>query len=398
MMAASREGELMATAAATSDLNGAIRALDPMIRAHADAAEAEREVPRAVIDAMREARLFDMVLPRSLGGGETDVITMMRVIETASVADGATGWTLGIGAGTTSVAAYLRDDVAREMFAPGVIWGGPIAPSGRAVIAEGGYRVTGRWSFASGCQHCDWLVAGTLVFDGDKRRVTDAGAPDFRLATFPVSDVEIIDTWRTTGLRGTGSHDIAVKDVFVPFDRTVAIAADRPVQEGALYRFPIFSLLAYTIAPVATGMARRALDEFTALSETKKPVFSGSTLRDRAIVQYEIAQAEARLRSARAFMYEAAAEAWDVVSAGNKLTIRDKATLRLSAAHAAIESAKVIDTAYTLAGSSSVYDGSILQRLFRDVHTATQHVSLNAANYETAGRVLLGLDPNTPML
>lgn len=386
------------TTTAAPDLLAAIRELDPMIRAHADAAEAEREVPAAVIDAMREARLFDMVLPQSLGGIETDITTMIRAIEGASIADGATGWALGIGAGTSVVSAYLPPEIARTMFAPGVIWGGPIAPNGHAAVVDGGYRVTGRWPFASGCQHCGWLVAGSMVYDGDNLKMNDAGAPDYRLVCVPAGDAEIIDTWRTTGLRGTGSHDIALNDVFVPAERTIGIAADRPVNDGPLYRFPIFSFLAFTVAPVATGVARRALDEFATLAERKRPVFSGSPLRERSTVQADIARAEATLRSARAFMYDSVAEAWDTVASGGRIDTHGRAVLRLAAAHATLESAKVIDTAYTLAGSSSVYDGSVIQRCFRDVHTATQHVSLNAANYETTGRVLLGLPPNSPLL
>ena len=388
----------MTTTATATDIIASAQALGPVVRAGADATEAGRKLDPGVFHALSEARMFDLVLPRALGGLEVDITTMMRVIEEVSIADGATGWCVGIGVGTSVISGTLPDNVAREIFAPGVVTGGPVAPLGRATPVEGGYRVTGRWPFASGIDHCAWAVGGSIVLEGDAPRMLAPGAPDWRLMLFPKADIEVVDTWRVSGLSGTGSHDIAVKDVFVPEERSIALGVQKPVQTGPLYRFPIFGFLALSIAPVATGIARRAIDELVELAQTKVPTGGRSGLRERAVAQYEIAQAEAELRSCRAFMYEAAAEVWDALLAGGRPDIKQRALLRLACAHATNASARAVDIAYRLGGGSAIYQTSVLQRQFRDIHAATQHILSSSMNYELAGRVLFGLDPGTPAL
>lgn len=385
----------MTTITAPADLIQRARDLAPAVRAAADETERGRRVPQHLLQLLIDARLFDIVLPQSLGGLEVDILTMMRIIEEISIADGATGWTVGIGAGTSILAAFLAEDVARAIYTPGTITGGPVAPMGRATPVDGGYRVTGRWPFASGSEHCAWLAAGSLVFDGDAPRMIANGIPDWRMMLFPAADIEIIDTWNVSGLRGTGSHDIAVKDAFVPAERSIGLGVDAPNHAGPLYRFPIFAFLAMSIATVGTGIARRAIDDFITLAQTKRSTGASVPLRERATVQSEVAQAEATLRSARAFLYETVAEVWEHIVAGNSATIEQRALMRLAAAHATISSARAVDMMYTLGGGSAIYETSTLQREFRDIHTATQHVILNAANYELTGQILLGLKPTT---
>ncbi len=375
------------------DAVAAVRALVPEIRAAANETERNRRPSPEIIQKLVDARLFDLIKPRSIGGGESDVITMMRVIEEAAIGDASVGWCLGIGLGTSIMSSSVSEDVAREIFAPGLIAGGAFAPTGRATAVEGGFRVTGRWQFASGSPHCSWFGAGSLVFDGDQPRMAAPGMPDWRMPIFPRSDVEIIDTWHTGGMRGTGSHDIAVKDIFVPEERVVRMGAGEPVQSGPLYRYPIIGFLALTIAPVATAIARHAIDEVIALAQKKVALSTQATVRDRAVPQHQIAEAEAELRAARAFMYEAAEEAWDTVAAGDPASIEQRAMVRLSCVHATMASVKATDIAYRLGGGTAVYETSVLQRLMRDVHTITQHVQLSPNNYEPVGRVLMGLDP-----
>ena len=388
----------MAIASTEPDIIAAARSLAPAVRESADETERLRHLAPGILQQLRDARLFDLVLPRKFGGLEVDIITMMRVIEDVSEADGSTGWNVGIGNGTTIVSAALDEDVAREIFAPGNIWGGPVAPMGRAKRVDGGYRVTGRWQFASGCNHCSWLVGGSLVLEGDAPKMLPNGMPEWRLMTFPKEDVEIIDTWNVSGLRGTGSHDIAVHDAFVPDNRSMGIAADRPVQPGPLYRYPIFGFLALSVAPVATGIARRAIDELIALAQKKTPVGSRGSLRERGPVQQDIALAEAELRSGRGFMYETAQQIWDLCVAGEKVPDEQRAMLRLASAHAVATSARAVDIAYRLGGGTSLYETSVLQRCFRDVHAATQHIVLGYANYELAGQVMLGMPAATMAL
>ncbi|MDP9238211.1 MAG: acyl-CoA dehydrogenase family protein [Chloroflexota bacterium] len=372
--------------------------LAPTVREFADEAERGRQCPPKLVEILHEHRMFDMILPEKYGGLEVDMMTMVRVLEELAVADGSTSWVVGIGCGTSIISAYMPETTARDVFRKGVVTGGAMAPNGRATPVDGGFRVSGRWPFASGSTHCSWLVGGTLIFDGDQPRMVSAGMPDWRTMVFPTSEVEIIDTWHVSGLRGTGSRDMAVKDVFVPDDRAIGFMSSKPYVDGPMYRFPILGFLALSIAPIPLGIARRALDELAELAGSKMPMGSMSKLRDRAVTQYELAQAEAKLRSARAWLYELTEEIWDKVVAGDEATMHDRAMLRAACAHAAIESARAVDTAYTLGGGTALYETSVLQRCLRDAHAATQHVMLAPANYEVAGRVLLGLAPSSPMV
>src|SRR5262245_5305098 len=209
----------------------AVHALAPRIRAAADDIEASRRVPEALVQALADLGVFRLCVPRGLGGLEAHPSELADVIATIAAADGSTGWCAAIGATTGVVAAYLAEPVAREIYAdPRVVTGGVYAPRGTAVPASGGWRVSGRWPFASGSEHCRWLVGGCVVRDG--------GAPRARLMLFPASEARILDTWHVAGLRGTGSHDMTVEDVFVPAERSVSIVDDRPRAQGPLYAFP----------------------------------------------------------------------------------------------------------------------------------------------------------------
>ena len=375
----------------------ASRALQPAIRAAADESERERRPSHAIIQQLIDAQLFDLIKPKSIGGAETDIITMMRVIEEAAIGDASIGWCLGIGLGTSIMSGAVSETVAREVFARGTIQGGAFTPTGRGTPAEGGLRVTGRWQFVSGSPHCSWLTAGTLVFDGDRPRMLSEAMPDWRMPLFPRADVELLDTWHTGGMRGTGSHDIAVKDLFVPDDHIVRMGGEERVQHGTLYRYPIIGFLSLTIAPVATAIARHAIDEVVELAQKKVALTTQKPVRERSVPQHQIAQAEAELRAGRAFMYEAAEEAWDTLERGDPVSMHQRAMIRLGCVHATMASVKATDIAFQLGGGSAVYETSVLQRLSRDVHTIPQHVQLSANNYEPVGRVIFGLDPGSAL-
>jgi len=383
--------------AVTADLLQIARSLQPLIREHADEMERIRYLPLPLVEAFHAHRLFDLSLPRALGGLEVDVVTLVRVLEELAYADGSAAWAVGIGCGTSIIAGLLPQATAREIFRRGVVSGGAMAPNGRGVPVEGGYRVTGRWPFASGCTHCQWLVGGTLVLDGEQPRVVN-GMPDWRTMVFPIDEVEIIDTWHVSGLRGTGSRDMAVHEVFVPEERAISFFTSRPWCDGPLQRFPGLSFLALTVAPIPMGLARRAIDELAELAKTKVPLGSASALKDRQHAQYEIAKAEAIVRSARAWLYEVTEELWEKSVRGDEVTVRDRATLRAACGHAALESSRAIDMAYTLGGGTALYETSVLQRCLRDAHAATQHIMLAPGNYEPLGRMLFGLQPASPVL
>jgi len=373
-------------------------ALAPRIRVAAERIETDRRLPPELVQALREAGLFRMAVPRRFGGGEVDAATMVRTIEAVAQADASAGWCVMIGATSGLVSAYLSDAAATEIYRPEAITGGVFAPFGKAVAVDGGFRVTGRWPFASGCQHCDWLMGGCVVVDGGTLRLLPSGAPDSRMMLVPARDAEIIDTWAVSGLRGTGSHDVAVRDLFVPHARSASLLTDRPRQPGALYVFPVFGLLAVGIAGVALGIARRAIDELVDLAKGKTPTGSRKRLGDRGVVQMQVAQAEAALRAARALLFEAVAETWDAARAQGEIAVRQRALLRLAATHATTSAVQAVDMMYTAGGGTSIYAGSPLQRCFRDIHVVTQHMMVATPTYELTGRLFLGLDADTSML
>ncbi len=337
-----------------------------------------------------------MAVPRALGGGEVAATELLAAIEEVARADGSTGWVVMIGATSGLVSAYLPDAAARELYGdPLTVTGGVFAPRGRATAVDGGWRVTGRWPFASGCEHCAWLMGGCAVTDGDGPRLLANGAADPVMMLVPAADARIIDTWTVAGLCGTGSHDFQVEDVFVPADRAVSLVSDRPRHAGSLYRMPAFGLLAVSVAAVALGIARRAIDELVGLARTKTPTGSRRPLADRGTVQADVARAEATVRAARAFLHEAVS---DAERGTDELRTPQRTALRLAATHAATSAAAAVDLMYNAGGATAIYSSSALQRCFRDVHTATQHVMVSPATGELTGRLLLGLPADTTML
>ncbi|MEW6273014.1 MAG: acyl-CoA dehydrogenase family protein [Thermodesulfobacteriota bacterium] len=390
----------MSSAAAVGSPLAAARSLAGAIAAAADGIESARRVPPALAGELARAGLFRMLVPRELGGLEVEPLVMVDAIELVARADGSTGWTVAIGATTGLVAAYLPDAAAHEVFArdPDVVAGGVFHPRGRAELVDGGYRVTGRWPLASGCQQCGWLVGGCLLFADGKPRLRDDGLPEPRMMLFPASEARIVDTWHVSGLRGTGSHDVEVEGLFVPRERSVWFSTDAPRRGGPLYAFPVFGLLALGIAAVALGIARGAIDDLTALATAKVPTGSRRRLAERGATQAEIGRAEATLGAARAYVRETVREVWDAVRGGEPMRLEQRARLRLAATQAVRDAAGVVDAMYDAGGVSSIYASSTLQRRFRDVHVATQHVLVAPPTFELAGRVLLGLPCDTEML
>jgi alkylation response protein AidB-like acyl-CoA dehydrogenase len=305
-----------------------------------------------------------------------------------------------IGATSGLIYAYLDPGVAQDIVQadPSFCTGGVFAPSGRAVPANGGWNVSGRWAFASGCQHSTWLGLGVVMMDGSDVRTLSNGAPDIRGVLVPASDIEILDTWDVSGLRGTGSHDVVARDVFVPEERTYRLIGGTPKAEGTLYAFPVFGLLALGVASVALGIARGAIDELVALATHKTPSGSRRRLADRAHVQMEVAQAESELLAAEAFIINELGLTWDEAEEGSRPDIEARARLRLAATYATRTAARVVDRMYEAGGGTSIYAASRLQRAFRDVHAATQHMVVAPATFELAGRVLLGVEVDVSQL
>jgi alkylation response protein AidB-like acyl-CoA dehydrogenase len=352
-----------------------------------------------LIQAMAQAGLFRLWIPRTLGGEEADPMTLARVVEEVSRVDGATGWCVAIGSEYGVFGGYLRADAAREIYGsdPSVITGGAFRPFGKAVVVDGGYQVTGRWPLGSGCQHCAWIVGGCRIFDGDQPRLGPNGMPVTRIMFFRASDCEILDTWHSIGLRGTGSHDYAVADVFVPAARSLSFR-EPPVERGPLYAMPTIALFGAVLAAVPLGIARHAIDILTELAGTKIASRSRRPLREDSTMQADLGRAEALLRSARAFFYETLGETWQVVSAGHALDVKQRAMLWLASTHVAIAAKQATELMFSAGGSASPYTSGGLERCLRDIHAAGQHVTIAPANYEMAGQAFLGADMSATLL
>src|SRR3954452_4436477 len=293
------------------DVVAAARDLASDARARAPETERERRLADGLVEAMADAGLFRLCVPQYAGGVEASAAELVACCEEIARGDGAPAWCIATLGTTGLLAGFFPEESAREVYAsPRSIAGGVVAPRGRAVAVEGGYRVNGRWPFASGCRHADWLLGGCVVEDGGEVRMLANGMPDATLMMARAGEVVIHDTWHVSGLRGTGSHDIEMSDVFVPAERAASLFTDTPVATGPLFAFPLFGLLALCIGGVSLGLARGALDDLAELAAAQKPLGSRRTLAERAVAQTETAQAEAALRSARAFLYEAIGEAW----------------------------------------------------------------------------------------
>ena len=384
----------------TTSLLAAVNDLAPQVRALSDQIESQRRLPQALVDTMADAGLFRMLIPHTLGGLEVDVTTLIRVIEAVAALDGSVGWSTMIGATGGLTSGYLKPAAAQEIYGsdPNVITAGAIAPRGKAVPVENGYHVTGRWPFNSGCQYSTWLMGNCIIGASDTPHLDANGQPEIRMMVFPAAEAEIIDTWSVSGLRGSGSHDIAVHDLFVPQERTTAFGLESPTQPGPLYVFPAFGLLAISVASVALGIARGSMDCLMEVARHKIPTGGRRHLSERPMIQIQVAQAQAQLRAARALLLDVAHETWSLLLKGEAVSLHQRAHIRLAANHAASESAKVVDTMYNTAGSSAIWDSSPLQRAFRDIHVLTQHAVVAQPIYELAGRVLFDLKADASML
>jgi alkylation response protein AidB-like acyl-CoA dehydrogenase len=378
------------------------RLLAPDIAACADEIERNRRLSPALLASLIDGGFFRMLLPRKFSGAELDPLSFGRVIEEFARHDASTAWCLSQASGCSMVAAFLPPETADEIFGrdPRVIVAWGPGQGARAVAVDGGYRVTGQWAFASGGRHATWLGGQCQVFERDltPRRAAD-GATVSRTLLMPASEVAMTDIWHVIGLKGTASDAFAVTDFFVPERRAVARddQSERRYQ-GPLYGFPTNSLYATGFSSVALGIARSTLDAFIHLCRDKSPRGFKGLLRDNAVIQSQVAQAEARLGAARMFLHGSLEEIWEDVERTNRVTIDQRMRIRLAATHAITEATAVVDVIYHAAGTTSVFASSAFERRFRDIHTVTQQIQGRQSHFETVGQFLLGLEPDTAFL
>lgn len=367
----------------------AARSAAPIIREHALDAEQAGRMSATVIDALLERGLFRLWVPEAYGGVEIDLVSALRVYEILSEADGAAGWTVMIGAGAGWFGGFLDPVAATEIFAPAeAVIAGSGAPTGIACPEPGGYRVSGRWSYASGAHHATWFTANCSV---EGRKSADgSGAPLIRSIAVPAAAVRIHETWSVTGMRGTGSDDIEIEDIFVPDTHVFSAFDDAPREAGPLYRVPFATIAELAFAAVALGVARNAMHEFRELARNKRPMGATTALLDDTDVQARYAHAEGAVGSARAFTFDLAAQAWETVSRGDAIDVRDQARIRLAAVDTVHRCAAAIDLLQARAGMSPLHSESVFGRAWQDLHAITQNAVVSAGLYAGVGRELLG--------
>jgi len=375
--------------------------LGPQIRAAGDEMERIRCLPPEIVQAMRDAGVFSMALPRSWGAEELDPMTQLRVIEALALVEGSVGWCAMIGCDGGYITAFLDERVGREMYRDiRVATAATATATGQATPIDGGYRVSGRFPFSSGCQHSEWVWVGCNVTENGKQRISAKGIPETRTCFLKLSEVEILDTWYTTGLRGTGSNDLVVHDVLVPVERTFCFQDPNLVKRpGPLYAFPLM-FIAKGAAP-ALGIARHAIDVVVenAARKPARRMILGETgerakmLRDEVFVQESVARAETLLGSARSYLFDVIGDVWSTLREKRELTGAQQAHFITAYTHTVGACAEAVQLVYKASGGSAVYQSGALDRCLRDILTMNQHLMGSLRTYEMAGRWLLGLEP-----
>jgi alkylation response protein AidB-like acyl-CoA dehydrogenase len=372
------------------------RALAGQLDARAREGERLRTMPSDLVDHLRDAGMFGLASPRSLGGAELPAAEIVRVVEELCRADGSAGWTVLIG-NSTAFLAWLDPAVAASLLAdrPAPISAAVFAPTGQLTRAGDGLRLTGRWSYSSGSAHADLFFGGGLVMAAAGPRMVAGRGPDWRLAVTSASDVTVHDTWDSIGLRGTGSHDVTVDGLAVPVEHTMSPFFEAARHDGPLFRLPFFTLIGVTIAGFSLGVARRALDEMAAVANTKIRPPGPHPIGHDGDVQVAIAHAEGALQAARAFVFEALDVVWDAALSGDVPSDDRRARFLLANQHAMHVAVDAVTTAIGFGGMAALRPEHPLQRCLRDIHAANQHIYFSQAATKRYAKSLLGMEQET---
>ena len=372
-----------------SCLTQRIAALAPLVAAEREAMDRERRLTRPVFQAIAEAGLLRLWLPRAMGGWELSPPDFMAVVEAAAALDGSIGWVVGNGGGMSRAAGYLPEAVARPWFArTDALVVASIGAVGEAVPVDGGYRVSGRWPFASGIHHASLVAPACQVADG-------SGQGPILLCYVPAEHAEIIDNWRVSGLRASGSCDYTLSDVFVPASHTHDLAQPPATQPGLLYRWPARSAFSTTVAVVPLGIARAVLDTFAGELAARTRLGTAVALRDRELIQSEVGRAEVVHAAARALLLSAMNELTAATDAPGERLVRARVMYRSACAHAAESAIRVAQMVSAAAGATSIWEEHPLERQIRDINAAAKHIAMSPNNYVLSGRMCLGLDLGT---
>jgi alkylation response protein AidB-like acyl-CoA dehydrogenase len=377
-----------------------VKKLTSTIREHADRAESEAQMPREVAEAFHEAGLFRILLPRQMGGGLLTIPDSLRLCEEVARTDGSAGWNLAICSGGPLFGHNLSREAFEKIYGdPRGVSAGSLNPmTSQAVAVEGGWRFSGKATYASGAAHASYLIAAAIVLRDGAPQIVN-GFPMMRAGLFPIKHARILNTWFTAGMRGTGSNDCVFEDVFVPDEFTFDwLNARSPWQHGPFANIPLPLQMVGGLVSVVLGTARHALEALNEIAQAKVPAATRSLLRERPIAQTQFEQAEGLLHAARAYFYNCNDEIWRKGVAGESFSLQDRAHARLAVVTAAKLAVQAVDLVADAAGMSSAQTSCPIERCWRDVHTASQHVLMNTARFEVVGRVLFGLDPGSPII
>ena len=358
-----------------------------VVVARSSEADRNRRLPTETVAALADCGAFQLGLPVALGGPGLSPGEVLQRIASLSRLDGAAGWCSMISSTTSTLAAFLSAETAADTFGKGRCYGGVFAPNGRFTVDGSCATLSGRWQWGSGLQHCDVVVAGAIGPDGERRTfILDVG------------DVEVVDTWHTMGMRGSGSVDFIASEVNVDLQRSVAQIRPRPIANEPLSHFPNFSLLAASVAAVAAGIAAHAIDECRTIATDRRPQFSSRLLAEHAAVQSSMSRANVALGSAIRHLWAEVEDAWQLILSGDRVGVPQRVAIRAAAAHLVEVSATVTDDMFTAAGGNAVYETSDLGRCLRDAHVVRQHIMVAPRLHETLGRHLLGLELDDAMI
>ena len=364
-----------------------LRGLAPLVAEHQAAMDRERRLPDVVFDALADAGLFRLWLPRSLGGPELDPFEFMEVVEAAAEIDGSVGWIIGNGAGMSRTGGYLPEPTSRQIFAePRAFITSATSAVGTAVPVAGGFRVTGRWTFGSGAPQATWFMGLCHIAPDEASRIC---------CYFPRQDVVVHDNWHASGLKGTASCDFEVRDAFVPTARQHGFFAHQPTAPGVVYRLPALSVYPWTVTTVPLGIAHACLKRLAALAQSKTRAGTTSPMRDRELVQHGIGRAHAIRRGARAALISAMQELIATLDVGGDRLLTARADYRAACALVAESATQIAETVASLAGSAAILDSIGLERALRDIQAATKHIAMSPNLYVVSGRLSVGLDPGT---
>ncbi len=372
----------------------AARELAPDLAVRAAEAETLRTMPADLVVRAKGAGLFRLALPRALGGLELDPATIVEIVEMMSRADGSAGWTILIG-NSTAFFAWLEPAVAREMIGAHADFASTsmFSPMGRATPeGDSDFIVSGRWPFNSGCPHSEWLQVGVLVMDGDSPKMRSEDMPDWRFAFLRRDAAVIEDTWNSLGLRGTGSHHVSISGARVPAEHLAAPLFEPACHPGPLWRLSLFTLAGILMAGFPLGVARRALDEFTELAKKKFRGGPTDTVAHDGHAQVQLARAEAGVQAARSFVFDVVDELWATCCRGDEPDLPQRARMLLAANQAVRAGVEAVDPLFRLAGADAVFTGQPLERCFRDIHTANQHILFSANRDKAFAKLQFGID------